>query len=95
MSPPNPILVAAVPSLLGVIAAIETLVANVGTDPAQIAVKWPGALNVFLGTVEMQLPALASSEIGAVQTIANAKLAAWATSLKALQALPVQEPTAA
>lgn len=86
MSTPNPLLVAAVPSLLAVIAAIETLVTNVGTDPAQIAVRWPGALNVFLGTVEMQLPALASSEIGAARAAANAKLTAWATSLKALQA---------
>jgi hypothetical protein len=95
MSNPNPVLVAAVPSLLAVIAAIETLVANVGTDPAQFAIKWPGALNVFLGTVEMQLPALASSEIGAVQSVANAKLAAWATSLKALQTQASQEPAAA
>lgn len=88
MSNSSPLLVAAVPSLLAVIAAIETLVANVGTDPTQIAVKWPGALNVFLGTVEMQLPALASSEIGAAQAAANAKLAAWATSLKALETAP-------
>lgn len=86
MSTPNPVLVAAVPSLLAVIAAVETLVANVGTDPASIAVKWPGALQVFIGTVEMQLPALANSEIGAAQSAVNAKLAAWATSLKALQA---------
>jgi hypothetical protein len=85
MSTPNPLLVAAVPSLLGVIAAIETLVTNMGTDPAQFVIKWPGALNVFLGTVEMQLPVLANSEIGAVQAAANAKLASWATSLKALQ----------
>lgn len=86
MSTPNPILVAAVPSLLAVISAIETLVTNMGTDPAQFVVKWPGALSVFLGTVEMQLPALAISEISAVQAAANTKLAAWATSLKALQA---------
>lgn len=83
MSTPNPVLAAAVPSLVNVLTAVQTLITNLGTDPAQIAIKWPGALQVFIGTVEMQLPGLAASEIGALQTEATAKLNGWITSLKA------------
>lgn len=84
MTNPNPILQAAAPALLAVITAIDTLIDNVGSDPAQIAVKWPGALQVFLGTVEMQLPVLEIGELGAVATAAKARLAGFATQLKAL-----------
>jgi hypothetical protein len=38
---------------------------------------------VLLGTLEMQLPGLASSEFGAVQTAANARIAALIASLEA------------
>ncbi len=84
MSTPNPVLAAAAPSLINVLQAVQTLITNLGTDPAQIAVKWPGALQVFIGTVEMQLPGLAASEIGALQSEANTKIASWITSLKAV-----------
>lgn len=84
MSTPNPILAAAAPSLVNILQAVEALIANVGTDPAQVAIKFPGALQVFLGTVEMQLPGLAASELGTLQSAANTKLAAWITQLKAL-----------
>jgi hypothetical protein len=85
MSTPNPILAAAVPSLVAVLQGVEVFIANLGTDPAQIAVKFPGALAMLLGTIELQLPGLANSEIGAVQTAANAKIAAWITSLQAIK----------
>jgi len=87
MSTPNPIVAAAAPQLIQILQAVQTLVINMGTDPAQIAIKFPGALAVFLGTVEMQLPALAASEIGAAQTAANAKISSWIASLQA-QAAP-------
>jgi hypothetical protein len=87
-TPNNPILIAAAPALLAVVAAIETLIDNVGSDPAQVAVKWPGALQVFLGTIEMQLPVLAVGELGAVQVAAKARLAGVTTQLKALLAPP-------
>jgi hypothetical protein len=83
MSTPNPILVAAAPSLVASLQALQTFITNLGTDPAQVAVKFPGALQVLLGTLEMQLPGLAASEIGAVQTTANAKIASWIASLQA------------
>jgi hypothetical protein len=84
MSTPNPVLVAAAPALINTIEALQTFVANMGTDPTQYAVKFPGALQVLLGSVELQLPVLASSEIGALQTAANGKFASWIASLRAL-----------
>jgi len=83
MSTPNPIVAAAAPSLITALQALQTFFTNLGTDPAQIAVKFPGATQVLLGTLEMELPGLAQSEIGALQTAANAKIAAWITSLQA------------
>lgn len=93
MSNPNPVLVAAVPAMLAVISALNQFFANVGTDPVQIAAKLPGAAKVLLGTIEMQLPGLASSEISALEAEVNTKLAGWTTSLKALQA-DAQQPVA-
>lgn len=84
----NPVLKAAVPSLLAVISALNQFFANIGTDPVQIAAKLPGAAKVLLGTIEMQLPGLAASEVGALEAEINTKLAGWATSLAALQADP-------
>ena len=78
----DPIVAAAAPSLITVLQAVQTLITSVGNDPAQIAVKFPGALQVFLGTVEMQLPTLAQSEIGALQSAANTKIAGWIASLQ-------------
>lgn len=62
---------------------MQAFIANLGTDPLQVAVKFPGAAQVFLGTVEMQLPALASSEFSALQADVNAKISAWITKLQA------------
>jgi hypothetical protein len=84
----NPIVVAAVPSLVSVLQALQVFVANLGTDPAQVPVKFPAALQILLGSVELQLPALASAEFGAVQVAANDKFAAWIKSLQALAAAP-------
>ena len=84
MSTPNPILVAAAPSLENVLGALQTFLTNLGTDPALIAAKFPGALQVLIGTVELQGPALASSEIASSVSLANTKIEAWIASLKAL-----------
>lgn len=83
MSSTNPLESAAIPSAIVVLQALQTLFTNLGTDPAQVAAKFPGALQVFLGTVEMQAPALASSELNALQTQINSKIAGWITSLQA------------
>lgn len=84
----NPIVVAAVPSLVTVLQAVQTFVANLGTDPVQVPAKFPGALQILLGSVELQLPVLASAEFGALQLDANAKIAGWVKNLQALAAAP-------
>jgi hypothetical protein len=86
MSSPNPVLAAAAPSLIAALQALQTFFTNLGTDPAQVAVKFPGATQVLLGTLEMELPGLAQAELGALQTAANTKIAAWITSLQAMKA---------
>ena len=82
MSTPNPLLKAAAPSLINILGAVNTFITNLGTDPAQIAVKFPGALAVLLGTIEIQLPGLAGSELGALQTAASAQIAGWIAGLQ-------------
>jgi hypothetical protein len=82
MSTPNPIVVAAEPTAIAVLTALQTFITNLGTDPAQIAIKFPGALQVLVGSVEMQLPSIATAEIGAVQTEINAKIAGWIAKLQ-------------
>jgi hypothetical protein len=79
---PNPIVAAAVPSLVSVLQALQTFVSNLGTDPAQVAVKFPGALQVLIGSVELQLPVLVSSEFTTLQADANTKIGAWITALQ-------------
>ena len=70
----DPVVEAAVPSLVAVLQGVKTFVSNLGTDPAQVPLKFPGALAVFLGTVQLQFPALASAEFGALQTDVNGKI---------------------
>lgn len=85
MSTPNPLEQAAIPSALAILTAVQTFVTNLGTDPMKIPLTAPGALQVLLGTVELQGPALASSEWSAVQSAAQSKLSGWINSLKAKQ----------
>jgi hypothetical protein len=82
MSTPNPIVTAATPSLIAVLQALQAFIVNLGTDPVQVPAKFPGAVQVLIGTVEMQFPALASSELGALDTDINSKIAGWITKLQ-------------
>jgi hypothetical protein len=79
---PNPIVTAAVPSLVAVLQAVQTFVSNLGADPTQIALKLPGALQILIGSVELQLPALGTAEFVTLQADANTKIAAWIASLQ-------------
>ena len=82
----NPIETAAIPTAVAILTAFETLLANIGTDPAQAVAKLPGAVEVFLGTVEMQFPSLAGAEIGAIETEGLSKVGALITKLNAAKA---------
>lgn len=84
--------VAAVPVAIAIVEAAQQFIVNLGTDPLQFAAKFPGASQVFLGTVEMSLPALAVSEIAAAQTALNTAMAGWITKLKALTPAPAATP---
>lgn len=72
----------AAPALIAALQALNQFIDNLGTDPAQVVVKFPGALSVLLGQLEMQLPAVASAELGSLQTSAKARIAALITQLQ-------------
>jgi hypothetical protein len=94
MSTPNPVLVAAAPSINAALVAISTFITNLGPDPTKVAVTFPGALQVLLGQLELQLPVLANSEFGAVQTAAQSKIAQWQASLATAVSTPAPAPAA-
>jgi Transglycosylase SLT domain len=85
MSNENPVLLAAAPTLVEGIGLLQTALNTILTgDPAQIALRAGPAAAIFIGQVELLLPQLASAEVGAVNTEAQAKLSALATKLEAL-----------
>lgn len=86
MSTPNPFEEAAIPSAIAICQAFQTFNANMGTDPTRWGVNFPGAVQVFLGSVELQGPAVAQSEAAALSAAVNAKVAAWIAALEAAQA---------
>lgn len=86
---PNPVLVAAAPVLENVISQLQTFFTAVLTgDPSQIGLRFAGASQVLLGSIELQLPGLAAAEVGVAEAAINTKLASWKTSLAALVAAP-------
>jgi hypothetical protein len=80
----NPVVTAGVPELVAVLKSLQAFITNLGTVPEQVPIKFPGALQVLLGTVEMQFPALASAEFGALQTDVSTKIQGWITKLQAV-----------
>lgn len=74
---------AAAPALIAALQAIQAFNTNIGTDPTKWALTVPGALTVLLGSLQLQVPALASAAAATVQTDLNAKLASAITSLQA------------
>lgn len=81
----NPFEQAAIPSAIAILQGFQAFLGNMGSDPTQWALKFPGALQVFNGTVELQGPALAAAEAGALQSAASTKVASWITALQAAQ----------
>lgn len=81
MSTPNPILTAAAPELIAILKAIQAFNTTMGPDPTQWVVKFPGAQTVLIGTVLLEVPALATAEGAALQTSINSTLSGWITKL--------------
>lgn len=94
MSTTNPLEQAAIPSALVALKATQTLIATLtSTAPTNLPLVVPGALQVFLGTVELQAPTLASSELSAVGQVANSTIGGWITKLEAAQAATTSTTT--
>jgi hypothetical protein len=81
MSTPNPELVAAAPALQAALGALSTFITNLGPDPTKLALTFPGALQVFVGTVELQFPTLVNAEFGVVTSDAQSKIAGLQAAL--------------
>jgi Transglycosylase SLT domain len=85
MSTPNPILTAAAPTLITAIQLIQAALNTILTgDPMQIPLRAGPAVAILVSQLELLLPGLATSEAGAVNTEAQAKLAGLITKLQAL-----------
>jgi hypothetical protein len=88
MSTPNPLTPveqAAIPSVVAVLQAVQQFIANMGTDPMQWTLKFPGALVALQGAVMLQAPLLANAEGAAVSAQVNDVVAGWITKLQAAQ----------
>ena len=90
MSTPNPILVAAVPTLVQGLTNIKQAVTTILTgDPAQIGLRVAPAIAILDGQLTLLLPALLNSEEPVVASAATAGLDNLIAKLNALAAAPV------
>ena len=86
MSTPNPALVAAAPSLIALLQAVQQFEVDMGPNPLLWPVNYPGAKLKMLGSMALQLPAIATAEGAVLETIVNTTTAGWITKLQALSA---------
>ena len=88
MSTPNPLAPmeqAAIPSAIALLQAVQQFIANMGTDPMQWTLKFPGALVALQGAVMLQAPLLANAEGAAVSAQVNDVVSGWITKLQAAE----------
>jgi hypothetical protein len=85
---------AAIPAVVAALQAVQAFSTNIGVDPTKWALTVPGALTVLLGTLQLQIPVLAQSEVGALQTQLNTHIAAAIAALQA-KAAAATAPAAA
>lgn len=96
MSTPNPVLVAAAPTLIQAVQLLQTAINTILTgDPTQIPLRAGPAVGILVNQLELLLPGLATSEVGVVQTDINTKLGGLITKLQGLGGTPAAAPTAA
>lgn len=87
MTTPNPFLTAGAPELVVGLQAVQTFITTVTTgDPLTANLRVAPALQVLVGTLGLQAPALAAAELGAVGVAANAQVGNWITALQAAAA---------
>ena len=83
MSTPNPIVVAAAPSLIAAIKAIQQFETDIGTDISKWPLTVPAAKLKLLGALALLLPGLETSEVSALGTVINTTTSNWITQLEA------------
>lgn len=83
-STPNPVLVAAAPSLIAAIEAVQQFETDIGTDIAQWPLKVPAAKLKLLGNLALLVPGLEGAEVAALGTVINTTTAGWISKLQAL-----------
>jgi hypothetical protein len=86
VSTPNPILVAAAPTLITALQELQTAINTILTgDPMQIPLRVGPAVAILTGQLELLLPQLAIAETGVVQADVNSKIGGLITKLQAIQ----------
>jgi hypothetical protein len=95
MSTTNPVLIAAAPSLIAAIKAIQQFETDMGTNIAQWPVTIPAAKLKLLGALGLLLPGLETSEVSALGTIINTTTSGWIMKLEALTPATTSATTAA
>lgn len=88
MSTPNPVFVAAAPSIINALKAVEQFSTDIGTDPTKWPITVPGALTKLLGTLELQIPVVVSAEGGALQAVISLKVNELIAKVTAATAAP-------
>ena len=85
MTTPSPLEIAAIPTAISALQAVQQFAANMGTDPLQWVAKYPGSQLILLGTLQNLVPSLLVSEGGAVQAAVNSQIGSWITTLQKAQ----------
>ena len=85
MSTPSALEIAAIPTAISALQAVQQFASNMGVDPLQWVAKYPGSQLILLGTLQNLVPSLLVSEGGAVQAAVNAQIGSWITTLQKAQ----------
>ena len=76
---------AAAPELISALQAFQQFETDMGVDPAQWVVRYPGAKLKLLGTVALLLPQVVTGEVTALQAVVNTTTNGWIAKLQSLQ----------
>lgn len=77
---------AAIPTAIAIVQALKQFKTDLGPDPAKIGLNAGPAFLKFTATVELQAPALLTSEWGAVTANFDTQADGWIAALQAKQA---------
>jgi len=95
MSTPNPVLIAAAPTVIQAVQLLQTCINTILTgDPMQIPLRAGPAAGILVNQLELLLPGLATAEAGTVQTDINSKLNALIAKLQGMTTGTATAPAA-